>query len=443
MNGQSLGALAVARTETPSDRERTLRGVSASLQTMGALSVKPAAGAAVAVLLPTGQSAEAGLAALKASGVSVTSNTGYWATLKASDAAAARALVADGTVQYAEYLSPLKTHGLPTPSDTLMVNQNKYLPMTNQYGAWSQVDQGCKNIVVAVIDTGWTGSTAHAEANLVPKSAWFDAFGHQKGVAAPSGEVDPHGTAVASIIAMTTNGGGVGVSTSYNLVKVLPINVASGARNLDFPSVAVAMDYAMGSVTVDGVTYTNPYPARVLNMSFGGDSATEYFTGLFRRAADRGVVVVASVGNTLTTNKTTDTSSAQFSIGAGGVMFDGSHWKDPYTAGQGSSSGPGVDAAAPSMAVPSIVNGQEQYWSGTSFAAPWMSSQIALWMYANEQYRADGSPTNGLKGQALYDHLIGCFKVAGSQKGARNDDVGYGRLDTGLMVAANTTACRR
>jgi len=64
-------------------------------------------------------------------------------------------------------------------------------------------------------------------------------------------------------------------------------------------------------------------------------------------------------------------------------------------------------------------------------------------MYANEQYRADGSKTNGLTGQALYDHLLGCFSAVGSQRGVKSDDLGYGKLDTGRMVSAAESACRR
>jgi len=71
-------------------------------------------------------------------------------------------------------------------------------------------------------------------------------------------------------------------------------------------------------------------------------------------------------------------------------MLSGERWVDPYRPGYGSNAGPGVDVAAPAMAVGAVINGKDTYWTGTSMSTPWVASQIALWMYANEQYPPDG-----------------------------------------------------
>ena len=75
-------------------------------------------------------------------------------------------------------------------------------------------------------------------------------------------------------------------------------------------------------------------------------------------------------------------------------------------------------------------------------ATPWVAAQIAMWMYANEQYRADGSRTLGLRGDALYNKLYACFAAVGSNLGAKDEYLGYGKLDTARLVSPTETGCR-
>lgn len=436
---QGVGVTSPLSIVTP--QMQGLRGLSADLT---ALSGQSAQNSELAVLLPTHKDAVTALNDLRASGVEVTGTFGYWTTIRA-DAAIAAHLVSEGRVQYAEKLPTFKAVGMPTPTDANLRNQSTYLPMMNTQAAWSQLDLGCDHPVVAVVDSGWSGSTTHAEANLVPRSAWFNAITGVQGNADPSGSGDAaqHGTAVAGVIAMTTNGYGNGAGVSYNLAKVLPIAVMSPSGSINGSAAARGIEYAMGSTVVNGQNFTNPYPASVINLSFGSAATltpSQFFQTVFDAAAARGVVIVAAVGNELA-HGTTDTAGLNHSIGVAGVMLDGNRWVDPYTPGFGSNYGPAVDVAAPAMSVPVVINGSETYWSGTSMATPWVSAQIAMWMYSNQHYRADGSKTLGLTGDALYDKLYACFAAIGSRGGNKDEYLGYGKLDTGRLVNPNETAC--
>ncbi|PTA66584.1 S8 family serine peptidase [Deinococcus arcticus] len=441
---QSLGTLTRrAPLAVPTAEMKALSGLSRDLTGPSAQST----GASdLAVLLPTETNASEALEVLKSSGVNVTGEFGYWATIRASNSQAA-SLVRRGTVQYAEKLPTFKPVGLPEPIDATMRNQNTYLPMMNSQAAWSQLELGCDHPVVAVIDSGWSGSTTHAEHNLVPKNAWLNVIKGEQGNAdaMPTKQAEAeHGASVAGVIAMTTNGFGAGAGVSYNLAKVLPISAMDTNGLIWGPAAARGIEYALGSTTINGKTFVNPYPASVINLSFGSDptlSPSQFFQSFFTAAANKGVVIVAAVGNELS-HGTNDTAGLNHSIGAAGVMFDGNRWVDPYQANFGSNHGPGVDVAAPAMAVPSMVDGRDTYWSGTSMSSPWVAAQIVMWMYANQHHRADGSKTLGLKGDALYNKLYACFAAIGSNRGTKDEYLGYGKLDTGRLVSPTETACR-
>lgn len=430
-----------AMYQTPTPAMHDLNGLSADLTRLGA---QNASARGLALMLPTDAPADTGLRALKDAGVPVREDFGgYWLTADLSAAQASR-LIERGLIQYAEPLQTRKPVGLPTPTDATLPNQSKYLPMMNTQAAWSQLEPGCAHPVIAVIDTGWSGPTSHAEYNLLPRSSWYNAATNTTGDAAPNvqGDFADHGTAVAGVIALTANGYGDGAGVGYNLLKVQPINGTTATGDFSDTSTARALMYATGSVTVNGQTLTNPYPANIINTSWGTDATLtppQFLQSYFDYAAQRGIVVVAAVGNELA-HGTTDTAGLKRSIGAAGVMFNGDRWVDPFQAGKGSNYGPGVDVAAPAMAVPTVTSNGASYWSGTSMSSPWVAAQIGLWMYANQQYA--GTKTLNLTGDALYDKLYACFAATGSNRGVKDEYLGYGKLDTARLVSPTETACR-
>lgn len=435
---QETSLLSVA---TPS--MKTLSGLNLGAA-LGAQSVQ---GSEIAALLPTDRPYEQSAAALQASGVKLNDTFGFWVTADASQAQAIRAAYDAGLVQYAEKLPTLKSAALPAANDLKQANTMKYLPIMNTEAAWKSLDLGCDHPIVAVIDTGIYGSITESEYNLTPKASWFDGFRGIQGSAEPTAtDLGPHdhehGAAVAGVIATATNNGKAGAGTTYNLVKVLPINVMNTIGGVAGTSVTRALEYAGGSTTIGDKTYVNPYPANVINLSFGSGATlapSKFYQATFEALAKRGIVIVAAAGNE-NAHGTTDTAGLNYSIGAGGIGFDGQRWVTNETTG--SNYGPGVDVVAPAMAVPTIVDGKEMWWSGTSMAAPWVAGQIALWMYANQQYRADSSKTQGLTGDALYNKLLTCFAAVGNGGGTKNEYVGYGILDTARLVSPTEAACR-
>jgi serine protease len=103
-----------------------------------------------------------------------------------------------------------------------------------------------------------------------------------------------HGTRVAGIVGALTNNG-VGVASLGWSTWVLPVRVLGkcGGRVSD---IVTGMRWAAG-IAVAGVP-ANPYPARILNLSLGGEGAClQSYQDAIDEVAARGVLVVVSAGN--------------------------------------------------------------------------------------------------------------------------------------------------
>ncbi|CAG0972821.1 hypothetical protein GPROT1_01701, partial [Gammaproteobacteria bacterium] len=105
-----------------------------------------------------------------------------------------------------------------------------------------------------------------------------------------------HGTQVAGIVGAATNNG-IGMASVGRNVMVLPVRVLGKCGGFDSDIIA-GMRWAAG-LSVPGVP-ANTTPARVINMSLGGDGVCDASNG-YRDAvsalAAQGAVVVASAGN--------------------------------------------------------------------------------------------------------------------------------------------------
>ena len=191
-------------------------------------------------------------------------------------------------------------------------------------GAWARTT-GSGNVVVAVLDTGVRfehpdlGRVASG-GRLLPGYDFVsnpavanDGEGRDgdpsdpgdwvttadKGTSTFSGcDVSPsswHGTTTASLIGAATNNG-VGMAGTAPGVTVLPVRVLGKCFGND-SDILAGMRWAAG-IPVAGVP-TNPNPAKVINLSLGGEGAC---SALYQAAVDeitaRGVVIVAAAGNT-------------------------------------------------------------------------------------------------------------------------------------------------
>ena len=185
-----------------------------------------------------------------------------------------------------------------------------------------RVSKGKPSTVVAVLDTG---ITRHPDLNqrvvrgydmvdLRSESGVLSAFYANDGDGRDSNPADPgdwvaagdcdgsnpaensswHGTHVAGIIAAQANNG-IGVTGIAPGVKVQPVRVLGRCGGTDDDIIA-GITWASGGV-VPGVP-ANPTPARIINLSLGGDSpCPQSFVDAIAAARGRGSVIVVAAGN--------------------------------------------------------------------------------------------------------------------------------------------------
>jgi serine protease len=103
-----------------------------------------------------------------------------------------------------------------------------------------------------------------------------------------------HGTQISGLIGALTNNG-LGMASVGRNVRVLPVRGLGKCGGFDSDIIA-GMRWAVG-LPVAGVPF-NPTPARVLNLSLGGDGACEWaYRDALAEITALGAVVVAAAGN--------------------------------------------------------------------------------------------------------------------------------------------------
>lgn len=320
-----------------------------------------------------------------------------------------------------------------TPTDPGMSYMDIYLgPQIggiNAYAAWDYHFQG-QPVTVAVIDSGYlphpefdgrvlpgydlskNGRLGYvqlpgADGKSYPYYTMTDNAPVAGGL-----DIDPphtlgagklwHGTKVAGVILAASNQTGItGLNPS---ARLLPIRVTQSG--LFAPNTAAqAIRWAVGlPVTVNGVQLPiNPNPAKVLNLSLGGDSSVPNRSGqigcsddyqdAIDAAIQTGAVVVAAAGN----DPQIDVKDNMPTNCRGVTVVAASYPGSNDIAAWISSSGAGVTLSAPGVNIqaPTAVkqaNGTFQYLTtyqstsaeeasglvGTSFAAPLVSGAYAL-----------------------------------------------------------------
>ncbi len=173
----------------------------------------------------------------------------------------------------------------------------------------SLIKAGPNQIIVAVIDSGIIASHPSLQGQLLPGYDMLSAPNNLRGGRstnfAPderdarcgqrliSGAFRTHGTEVASLIAANGGDGVFGVNTN---AKILPIRLF-GACSMSRPDLLDAIAWAAG-LPVEGIP-TNPYPARVINMSIAGGLPVcgADLQRLITRVVEKKVFVIAAAGN--------------------------------------------------------------------------------------------------------------------------------------------------
>jgi len=183
--------------------------------------------------------------------------------------------------------------------------------------AWD-ITAGKNTMVIAVIDSGVLPSHPELSGRLLPGYDFIsnltranDGSGRDADPTDPGNWVtaaeasgnckedhsDWHGTRVASIIAANANNN-FGIAGVDWQAKILPIRVigkCTGGFGYDGTDLVAAIRWAAG-YPVSGVS--NPNPAKVINLSLGGDgTCPAQIQTAIDDARKKGAVVVASVGN--------------------------------------------------------------------------------------------------------------------------------------------------
>lgn len=320
---------------------------------------------------------------------------------RAEASAFMRQLAADPNVEYVEV--DVRMRALATPNDTYYSQQWHYFDNVagiNLPTAWDKTTGS--GVTVAVIDTG---IAAHSDmtANLVGgydfiSDSWVARDGNGRdsnpkdegdwspvdgdcGAGSYASNSSWHGTHVTGTIAAVTNNSKGVAGIAYG-AKVQPLRVL-GRCGGSLSDIADAIIWASGG-SVPGLP-ANPTPAKVINMSLGGQSSCpQTYQNAINTAISRGVTIVVAAGNSNNDASYETPANCPGVITVGAVNKSGA--RSIYGGGQASSFGNVVDIAAPGSDVLSLGNtgtttqSTETYVfkPGTSMATPHVAGVVAL-----------------------------------------------------------------
>ena len=213
-------------------------------------------------------------------------------------------------------------------------------------------------VKVAVIDTGVDLEHPALREALAPEKEWWDFYGgdatpREEGVLGEGGY--GHGTNVAGIVRQVAP-----------RATILPIRVLGPDGGGNLTDVASAIHWAV------------KMKADVINLSLGSDEEVKAIEEVIDAAVKKGVLVVASTGNTGDTAVSYPARSATRAKTAPGRLsvtsVDGADIKSGFATYRAE-----VELSAPGENVYSPAPGERlAAWSGTSMAAPMASGALAL-----------------------------------------------------------------
>jgi serine protease len=190
-------------------------------------------------------------------------------------------------------------------TDDPLFDQQWPLSLTHITSAWSRTE-GSEAVTVAVVDSGIRQHPDLQDRYVAgfdfisdPANA-DDSDGVRDNDPTDTGTVDPassqlHGMHVAGILGAHTDNA-VGIAGVDWNCQILPVRVLGvlGGQGSD-TDIADGIRWAAG-IPVDGAP-TNPTPAQVINLSFGGPGGSAVLQSAIDDVASLGVIVVAAAGN--------------------------------------------------------------------------------------------------------------------------------------------------
>ncbi|MEJ5377670.1 MAG: S8 family serine peptidase, partial [bacterium] len=234
-------------------------------------------------------------------------------------------------------------------------NSQWHLPKISAPEAWD-LNIGAVDIPIAIVDTGVDPNHPDLRAKLLPGYNFYD---HNT----DTSDVRGHGTAVAgAAAAISNNGSGVAGVAWANPIMPIRISAPDG--------------YATYSAMASAITYAADHGAKVINLSYGGESYSSTLQSAVDYAWSKGAVVVASAAN-----YSSDTPYYPAACNHV-VAVSATNTSDQLTTF--SNYGNWVDVAAPGVSIYTTSRGGGYgAYSGTSFSAPVTAGLLALIFSAN------------------------------------------------------------
>lgn len=282
-----------------------------------------------------------------------------------------------GLVEYAEpdYIYHLDL----TPNDPAYTNGTTWGPNKIEAPAAWDVRASAGNIVIAVLDSGVRYTHEDLASNM-----WANATDGSHGWNALAWNTDPnddsgsaHGTQMAGVLgAVGNNGKGLaGVAWRVQIMACKCFNSQDSGTNSDI---------------ITCIEFAREHGARIINASWSGPSPSCSLSNAIYDARSAGIILVTSAGNAYPTVNVDNTPWYPAAYNLDNILtvaYTGSSDSLGFLSNYGATN---VDLAAPGEQIYSTYNSSDTayfgFYSGTSFAAAYVSGALALLL---AQYPAD------------------------------------------------------
>ena len=299
--------------------------------------------------------------------------------------------------------------------------------------AWDKTT-GDSSVIVAIVDTGiaYEDFAKYCQAPDLAETCFVSGYDFVNDDEHPNDD-NRHGTHVAGTVAQSTNNS-IGVAGVAFDTCLMPVKVLDRRGSGTYDDVA------------SGIRFAADNGAKVINLSLGGSSDSATLKDAVKYAYDKGVTLVAAIGNDNEATAYYPAAYDDWVIAVGATQYD--ETKTPY-----SNYGPSLDLVAPGGNTNLDQNGDGYadgvlqqtfqnsifvcnfayyFFQGTSMAAPHVSGLAALLIaYGNATNPAD---------------IRTAIQDTAEDKGAtgRDDTYGYGLVDAYAALgwtAAPVIAC--
>lgn len=262
--------------------------------------------------------------------------------------------------------------------------------------AWELLTNVKEKVIIAVLDTGV--NVGHPDL----KDRIIGGYDFVNSDPDPSDD-HGHGTAVVGIIGAVTDNN-AGIAGACNDCKIMPIKVLDSSNKGQY------------SWWAEGMMYALEHGAKVINLSLGGTEYSRSLKDVVDTVIDNNVVIIAATGN-FGEGKLMYPAAFDNVIAVGATDMYDNLW-------DGSNYGSKIDVVAPGVDIITTgVDGEYSIWTGTSVAAPHVSSIAGMLL----SIKPDMNPAQiDMVIKKTSDDRIG---DSGKDKLGWDEYYGYGRVN--------------